>query len=92
MFVCIVVFQLYGLGLPLNVLEVTSETAESFCFDLKQFVELESLTNKGGVQLADGGWLIPRNDGTAGKAEFYRYFGTEVQYINGVNINIRILF
>lgn len=27
----------------------------------------------GGVQLADGGWLVPSEDGTAGKKEFYRY-------------------
>lgn len=27
----------------------------------------------GGIQLADGGWLIPSEDGTAGKDEFYRY-------------------
>ncbi|CAG09009.1 unnamed protein product, partial [Tetraodon nigroviridis] len=67
-----VVFQLYGLGVPLNVLEITSETAGSFRFSLQQFVKLESLTDKGGIQLADGGWLIPRNDGTAGKEEFYR--------------------
>lgn len=73
------VFQLYGLGVPLNVLEITSETAGSFRFSLQQFVKLESLTDKGGIQLADGGWLIPRNDGTAGKEEFYRYFGSEVQ-------------
>lgn len=72
------VFQLYGLGVPLNVSEITSETAESFRFSLQQFVKLESLIDKGGIQLADGGWLIPRNDGTAGKEEFYRYFGTEV--------------
>lgn len=85
-------FQLYGLGVPLNVLEITSDTAESFCFNLEQFVELESLSNKGGVQLADGGWLIPRNDGTAGKAEFYRYFGTEIQYINSVNIKSEYYF
>lgn len=73
------VFQLYGLGVPLNVLEITSETAESFRFSLQQFVKLESLIDKGGLQLADGGWLIPRNDGTAGKEEFYRYFGIYIQ-------------
>lgn len=73
------IFQLYGLGVPLNVLEITSETAKSFRFSLQQFVKLESLMDKGGVQLADGGWLIPRNDGTAGKEEFYRYFGIYIQ-------------
>lgn len=42
--------------------------------------------DKGGIQLADGGWLIPTNDGTAGKEEFYRYFGIEVQKFNGMNV------
>lgn len=73
------VFQLYGLGVPQNVSELTSETAESFRFSLTQYIKLESLIDKGGIQLADGGWLIPRNDGTAGKEEFYRYCGTEVE-------------
>lgn len=54
--------------------EITSETAESFRFCLQQFVEQEALIDGGGVQLADGGWLIPSNDGTAGKEEFYRYY------------------
>lgn len=53
---------------------ITSETAEAFRFLLKQFVKRETLMDAGGVQLADGGWLIPSNDGTAGKEEFYRYF------------------
>lgn len=53
---------------------ITSETAEAFRFTLKQFVKQEALIDAGGVQLADGGWLIPSNDGTAGKEEFYRYF------------------
>lgn len=52
---------------------ITSETAEAFRFTLKQFVKQEALIDAGGVQLADGGWLIPSNDGTAGKEEFYRY-------------------
>lgn len=53
--------------------EITSETAESFRFSLQQFFKLEALTDQGGVRLADGGWLIPSNDLTAGKEEFYRY-------------------
>lgn len=51
---------------------ITSETAEAFRFPLKLFVKQEALIDAGGVQLADGGWLIPSNDGTAGKEEFYR--------------------
>ncbi|XP_069017435.1 breast cancer type 2 susceptibility protein [Embiotoca jacksoni] len=64
--------QLYGFGVHKHVSEITSETAESFCFNLLQFIKREALTEDGGIQLADGGWLIPRNDGTAGKEEFYR--------------------
>ncbi|KAG7262232.1 hypothetical protein CRUP_013540 [Coryphaenoides rupestris] len=30
------------------------------------------LGERGGVQLADGGWLVPRDDWTVGKEEFYR--------------------
>lgn len=54
--------------------KITSETAESFRFNLQQFIKWEAFVDEGGVQLADGGWLIPCNDGTAGKEEFYRYY------------------
>lgn len=67
------VFQLYGYGLHQHVSEVTSESSESFRFSLRQFFKQEAFAEDGGVKLADGGWLIPRNDGTAGKEEFYRY-------------------
>lgn len=53
--------------------EITSETAEKFRFSLQQFLKHEAFKDCGGVQLADGGWLITSNDGTAGKEEFYRY-------------------
>ncbi|KAM8902703.1 breast cancer type 2 susceptibility protein isoform 2-T3 [Spinachia spinachia] len=64
--------QLYSRGVHQHVCEITSETAESFRFNLKQFVKREAFVDGGGVQLADGGWLIPSRDGTAGKGEFYR--------------------
>lgn len=67
-------FQLYSRGLHQHVCEITSDTAECFRFSLKQFVKQEAFIDGGGVQLADGGWLIPSNDGTAGKEEFYRYW------------------
>ncbi|KAM3874721.1 breast cancer type 2 susceptibility protein [Diretmus argenteus] len=63
--------QLYAYGVHRHVSEITSDTAESFCFDCHQFFK-QQIIDVGGVQLADGGWLIPRNDGTAGKEEFYR--------------------
>lgn len=55
------------------VSEITSKTAENVRFNLQQFLKQESFIDSGGVQLADGGWLITSNDGTAGKQEFYRY-------------------
>ncbi|XP_071352641.1 breast cancer type 2 susceptibility protein isoform X2 [Trachinotus anak] len=64
--------QLYGYGVHQHVSEITSETAETFRFNLQQFLKLEAFIDGGGVQLADGGWLIPSNDVTAGKEEFYR--------------------
>ncbi|KAK5868879.1 hypothetical protein PBY51_009855 [Eleginops maclovinus] len=64
--------QLYGHGVHQHVFEITSETAESFRFNLQQFIRQEALIEGGGVQLGDGGWLIPSKDGTAGKEEFYR--------------------
>ncbi|KAI4815690.1 hypothetical protein KUCAC02_005825 [Chaenocephalus aceratus] len=63
---------LYGHGVHQHVCEITSETAESFRFNLQQFIRREALIEGGGVQLADGGWLVPSKDGTAGKEEFYR--------------------
>ncbi|KAM9733870.1 breast cancer type 2 susceptibility protein isoform 2-T2 [Menidia menidia] len=64
--------QLYGCGVHKHVSEIRSQTAESFRFSLLHFIKLETLKEDGGVQLADGGWLIPSSDCTAGKEEFYR--------------------
>ncbi|XP_044058562.1 breast cancer type 2 susceptibility protein isoform X2 [Siniperca chuatsi] len=64
--------QLYGHGVHQHVYEITSENAESFRFSLQQFIKQEAFIDGGGIQLADGGWLIPSNDETAGKEEFYR--------------------
>ncbi|KAM4627618.1 breast cancer type 2 susceptibility protein [Polymixia lowei] len=64
--------QLYGYGVHQHVSGITSDNAESFRFRCQQFFKQEVFVDGGGVQLADGGWLIPRNDGTMGKEEFYR--------------------
>ncbi|XP_035011350.2 breast cancer type 2 susceptibility protein homolog [Hippoglossus stenolepis] len=64
--------QLYGYGVHQHVSDISSETAEAFRFNVHQFLKLEAFTDGGGVQLADGGWLIPSKDGTAGKEEFYK--------------------
>ncbi|CAB1422210.1 unnamed protein product [Pleuronectes platessa] len=66
------VLKLYGYGVHQHVSEISSETAEAFRFNVHQFLKLEAFTDGGGVQLADGGWLIPSKDGTAGKDEFYK--------------------
>ncbi|KAM7399055.1 hypothetical protein PAMP_018348 [Pampus punctatissimus] len=64
--------QLYLYGVHQHVSKITSETAQSFRFSLQQFLKQEVFMDNGGVQLADGGWLIPSKNGTAGKEEFYR--------------------
>ncbi|XP_024133108.1 breast cancer type 2 susceptibility protein [Oryzias melastigma] len=64
--------QLYRRGVHAHVSGITSETAESFRFRLLHFFKRDTFIDEGGVKLADGGWLIPTKDGTAGKEEFFR--------------------
>ncbi|XP_026137610.1 breast cancer type 2 susceptibility protein homolog isoform X1 [Carassius auratus] len=64
--------ELYQHGVHRNILQITSENAESFRFDCNDFFKRELLMESGGLQLADGGWLVPDNKGTVGKEEFYR--------------------
>ncbi|XP_077422873.1 breast cancer type 2 susceptibility protein isoform X2 [Vanacampus margaritifer] len=64
--------QLYEYGVHRHVCTITSETAEAFRFQLELFFKKEAFADEGGVQLADGGRLIPCGDGTAGKGQFYR--------------------
>lgn len=65
-------FQLYQHGVSFKVSQTTSENAESFRFSCDEFFKREALEETGGVQLADGGWLIPDHRGMLGKEEFYR--------------------
>lgn len=65
--------QLDSHGVHQQVLKITGETAESFRFHLQHFIKQAAFIDGSGVQLGDGGWLIPSNDGTVGKEEFYRY-------------------
>ncbi|XP_048836639.1 breast cancer type 2 susceptibility protein isoform X3 [Brienomyrus brachyistius] len=64
--------ELYKYGVPQGVSQISSESAESFRFRYVDYFSQETLIEEGGVQLADGGWLIPDNRGTVGKEEFYR--------------------
>ncbi|XDV32091.1 hypothetical protein PO909_002983 [Leuciscus waleckii] len=63
--------ELYHHGVHQNVSKITSENAESFRFDCNDFFTRELLIESGGVQLADGGWLVPDSKSTVGKDEFY---------------------
>lgn len=55
-----------------KVSQITSENAESFRFDCKDFFKRDLLMESGAVQLGDGGWLVPDSKGTVGKEEFCR--------------------
>uniref|UniRef100_A0A8C3WKJ3 BRCA2 DNA repair associated n=1 Tax=Catagonus wagneri TaxID=51154 RepID=A0A8C3WKJ3_9CETA len=64
--------QLYMYGVSKHCIKINSKNAESFEFHTQDYFGKESLCAGKGIQLADGGWLIPSNDGKAGKEEFYR--------------------
>ncbi|NXN68633.1 BRCA2 protein, partial [Himantopus himantopus] len=64
--------ELYTYGVSKHCIQVNSTNAESFQFLMKDFFSKEYLLAGNGMQLADGGWLIPTDEGKAGKNEFYR--------------------
>ncbi|NXR47167.1 BRCA2 protein, partial [Hippolais icterina] len=64
--------ELYTYGVSKRCVQVNSTNAESFQFLIKDFFSKEYLLAGNGMQLADGGWLIPTDEGKAGKKEFYR--------------------
>ncbi|NWU84576.1 BRCA2 protein, partial [Onychorhynchus coronatus] len=64
--------ELYTYGVSKHCVQVNSTNAESFQFLLEDFFSKEYLLAGNGMQLADGGWLIPTDEGKAGKKEFYR--------------------
>ncbi|XP_052668170.1 breast cancer type 2 susceptibility protein isoform X4 [Harpia harpyja] len=64
--------ELYTYGVSKHCIQVNSTNAESFQFLMKDFFSKEYLLAGNGMQLADGGWLIPTDEGKAGKKEFYR--------------------
>ncbi|NWW72470.1 BRCA2 protein, partial [Climacteris rufus] len=64
--------ELYMYGVSKYCIQVNSTNAESFQFLIKDFFSKEYLLAGNGMQLADGGWLIPTDEGKAGKNEFYR--------------------
>ncbi|NP_001006654.2 breast cancer type 2 susceptibility protein [Canis lupus familiaris] len=64
--------QLYMYGVSKHCVKINSKNAESFQFHAQDYFGKEGLWSGEGIQLADGGWLIPSNDGKIGKEEFYR--------------------
>ncbi|NWT66413.1 BRCA2 protein, partial [Prunella himalayana] len=64
--------ELYTYGVSKQCIQVNSTNAESFQFLIEDFFSKEYLLAGNGMQLADGGWLIPTDEGKAGKKEFYR--------------------
>ncbi|KAM9174028.1 breast cancer type 2 susceptibility protein isoform 2-T2 [Pangshura tecta] len=64
--------QLHMYGVSKHCIKVNSINAESFQFLIQDFFSKEYLLAGHGIQLADGGWLIPTDAGKAGKEEFYR--------------------
>lgn len=60
-------------GISKHCLTINSKNAESFQFHTRDYFGKEGSWAGKGAQLADGGWLVPSNDGKAGKEEFYRY-------------------
>ncbi|XP_041870025.1 breast cancer type 2 susceptibility protein isoform X1 [Corvus kubaryi] len=64
--------ELYKYGVSKQCIQVNSTNAESFQFLIEDFFSKEYLLAGNGMQLADGGWLIPTDEGKAGKKEFYR--------------------
>ncbi|XP_044522033.1 breast cancer type 2 susceptibility protein [Gracilinanus agilis] len=64
--------QLYMYGISKQCLRINSKNSESFKFHIEDYFSKEHLLDGNGIQLADGGWLIPTDEGKLGKEEFYR--------------------
>ncbi|XP_073439287.1 breast cancer type 2 susceptibility protein isoform X2 [Dendrobates tinctorius] len=64
--------ELYRCGVIKNHIGINSEKARNFEFHCLDYFTRESFFSEGGVQIADGGWLIPADKLTAGREEFYR--------------------
>lgn len=72
--------QLYTFGVSKQCIKINSINAEDFHFLFQDFFSKEYFLEGHGIQLADGGYLIPTDEGKAGKEEFYRYL---VQILHG---------
>ncbi|XP_075707817.1 breast cancer type 2 susceptibility protein isoform X2 [Rhinoderma darwinii] len=64
--------QLYRCGVIKNNIGINSEKARTFEFYCLDYFTREPFLSDGGVQIADGGWLIPTDKCTTGRETFYR--------------------
>ncbi|XP_078513280.1 breast cancer type 2 susceptibility protein isoform X2 [Lissotriton helveticus] len=64
--------QLHMFGVLKNSIGINSENAESFQFDCLDHFSKDLLFAGHGIQIADGGWIIPTDNHKAGKEELYR--------------------
>ncbi|XP_075055076.1 breast cancer type 2 susceptibility protein isoform X2 [Mixophyes fleayi] len=64
--------ELYRLGVVKNHIGINSERARTFEFRCMDYLTRECILSGGGVQIADGGWLVPSDQLTAGRLEFFR--------------------
>uniref|UniRef100_A0A8D0DQU1 BRCA2 DNA repair associated n=1 Tax=Salvator merianae TaxID=96440 RepID=A0A8D0DQU1_SALMN len=64
--------QLYTFGISKEHISINSKNAENFQFLIQDFFSKEYFLETHGIQLADGGYLVPNDEGKAGKEEFYR--------------------
>uniref|UniRef100_A0A8C4RQH5 Tower domain-containing protein n=1 Tax=Erpetoichthys calabaricus TaxID=27687 RepID=A0A8C4RQH5_ERPCA len=64
--------KLYTFGVRRPTIHAYYKYAASFRFKFTDYFSKDAVLTSHGAQLADGGWLISDDSGTAGKEEFYR--------------------
>ncbi|XP_063160798.1 breast cancer type 2 susceptibility protein [Candoia aspera] len=63
--------QLYAFGVSKQCIKISSTNAEDFQFLIQDFFGRKYFLENHEIQLADGGYIIPNDEGKAGKEEFY---------------------
>ncbi|XP_070798905.1 breast cancer type 2 susceptibility protein [Pituophis catenifer annectens] len=63
--------QLYAFGVSKQCIKINSTNAEDFQFLIQDFFSRKYFLEDHGIQLADGGYIIPNDEGKAGKEEFF---------------------
>lgn len=70
---CLLSLQLYAFGVSRQSIKINSTNAEDFQFLIRDFFSGKYFLEDHGIQLADGGYIIPNDEGKAGKEEFFWY-------------------